>query len=107
MSLSVIAKFAQVILVPLSSDVIGAVAVVVTNAPFDSAPMTVTAKGPRGPVPVSNAVLVTIDPLYVQTAVCAGTLQVKVTGVPLHTSSPASLDTFTAAEAEGMILAAI
>ncbi len=39
----------QVILVPLSSDVILTVVVVVTNVLFDSAPMTATTKGPRIP----------------------------------------------------------
>ncbi len=101
-STSVIAKSSQVILVPVSCDVIGAVAVEVTNVLFDSAPMTVTTKGPRSAVPVSNSVLVSNTPLYVQRATCSGTLHVKVTVVPLHTSGPASLDRSTAAEAEGI-----
>ncbi len=102
MSLSVIARSSQVILVPRSSDVIGAVAVVVTNVVFDSASLIVTTKCPSDTVVVSNTVLVRNAPLYDQRAVCAETLQVKVTVVPLHTSGPASLDRSTAAEAEGI-----
>ncbi len=102
MTFSVIRKSPQVILVPLNSDVILTVAVVVTNVVFDLASMTVTTKGPRSAAAVSNTVLIRNTPLYVQRATCSGTLQVKVIAVPLHTSGPASLDRSTVAEAEGI-----
>ncbi len=87
------------ILVPVSSDVISAVAVVVRNVLFDSASMTVTTKGLRKTSEVLDSTKAD-DPLYAQRTTSAETLQVKVTVVPLHTSGPASLDRCTAAEAE-------
>ncbi len=101
MSFSVIELSSQVILVPLSSDVIGAVAEVVTNVLFDSAPMTVTTKGAKGTSAVDESTK-TDALLYLQRTMPAETLQVKVTVVPLHTSGPASLDRSIAAEAEGI-----
>ncbi len=106
-SISVIAKSSQVILVPLSSDVIGADAVVVTNVALDSLPMTVTAKSPRDGFPGVDNSTKADNPLYLQRATAAEILQVKVTVVLLHTSGPASLDRSTAAEAEGMMMASI
>ncbi len=88
------------ILVPVSSDVISAVAVVVRNVLFDSALMTVTTKGLRKTFEVLDSTKAD-DPLYVQRTSSAEALQVKVTVFPLHTSGPASLDRSTAAEAEG------
>ncbi len=89
------------ILVPVSSDVISAVAVVVRNVLFDSASMTVTTNGLRKTSEVLDSTKAD-DPLYVQQTTSAEALQVKVTVVPLHTSGPASLDRSTAAEAEGI-----
>ncbi len=100
-------KSSQVILVPLSSDVISAVAVVVTNVLFVSSPMTATVKGPRGVAPSPSTTVTGADPSYLQRATAAEALQVKVTVVPLHTSGPASLDRTTAAEAEEMMMASI
>ncbi len=97
------------ILVPLRSDVTLTVAVVVTNVVFDSAPMTVTTKGPRDPAELPEATNL-LSPSYLQRAAtkpAAEALHVKVTVVPLHTSGPASLDRSTAAEAEGMMMASI
>ncbi len=102
LSISVNGMSSQVILVPLRSDVIGAVAVVVTNVLLDSASMTATTKGPRVVAPSPSTTVTGADPLYLQRAARAETLQVKVTVVPLHTSGPASLDRSTAAEAEGI-----
>ncbi len=99
-------KSSQVILVPVSSDVIGAVAEVVTNVLFDSAPMTVTTKGAKGMSADDESTKIDA-PLYLQRTMPAEALQVKVTVVPLHTSGPASLDRSTAAEAEGMMMASI
>ncbi len=94
------------ILVPLSCDVTGAVAVVVTNVVFDSASMTVTTKGLRKSSSLDESTK-SDDPLYLQRTMPAEALQVKVTVVPLHTSGPASLDRTTAAEAKGMKMASI
>ncbi len=100
-------KPSQVILVPVSSDVIEAVAVVVTKVLFLSASMTATVKGPRVVAAFPSTTVMGADPLYLQRAPGAETLQVKVTVVPLHTSGPASLDRSTAAEAEGMMMTSI
>ncbi len=106
---SVIRNSSQVILVPLSSDVILTVAVVVTNVVFDSASTIVTTNGPRVEAEFPETTIL-LSPSYLQRAAtkpAAEALQVKVTVVPLHTSGPASLDRPTAAETEGMTRASI